>query len=62
MAKDEIQNKLNILKFQWSELQNEIENFDMSKFTLNKDLLNLISKQNEIKSEIYSLEDTINNG
>ena len=62
MGKDEIQNKLNILKFQWSELQNEIENFDMSKFTLNKDLLNLISKQNEIKSEIYSLEDTINNG
>lgn len=62
MVKDEIQNKLNILKFQWSELQNEIENFDMSKFTLNKDLLNLISKQNEIKSEIYSLEDTINNG
>ena len=62
MAKDEIQNKLNILKFQWSELQNEIENFDMSKFTLNKDLLNLISKQNEIKSEIYSLEDIINNG
>jgi chromosome segregation ATPase len=62
MTKDEIQNKLNILKFQWSELQNEIENFDMSKFTLNKDLLNLISKQNEIKSEIYDLEDTINNG
>lgn len=62
MAEDEIQNKLNILKFQWSELQNEIEHFDMSKFTLNKDLLNLISKQNEIKSEIYSLEDTINNG
>ena len=62
MTEDEIKNKLNILKFQWSELQNEIENFDMSKFTLNKDLLNLISKQNEIKSEIYSLEDTINNG
>ena len=62
MEKDEIQNKLNILKFQWSELQNEIENFDMSKFTLNKDLLNLIAKQNEIGNEIYNLEDTINNG
>ena len=62
MTEDEIKNKLNLLKFQWSELQNEIESFDMSKFTLNKDLLNLISKQDEIKSEIYSLEDTINNG
>lgn len=62
MTEDEIKNKLNLLKFQWSELQNEIESFDMSKFALNKDLLNLISKQNEIKSEIYSLEDTINNG
>ena len=62
MTEDELKNKLNILKFQWSELQNEIENFDMSKFALNKDLLNLIAKQNEIKSEIYNLEDTINNG
>jgi hypothetical protein len=62
MTEDEIKNKLNLLKFQWSELQNEIESFDMSKFALNKDLLNLIAKQNEIGNEIYDLEDTINNG
>lgn len=62
MTEDEIKNKLNLLKFQWSELQNEIESFDMSKFALNKDLLNLIAKQNEIGNEIYNLEDTINNG
>ena len=62
MNKDDLENKLDILKFQWSELQNEIESFDMSKFALNKELIALIEKQNAIKNEIYTLEDTIKNG
>ena len=62
MNKDDLENKLDILKFQWSELYNEIESFDMSKFALNKELIALIEKQNAIKNEIYTLEDTIKNG
>lgn len=62
MDKSQIKNKIDVLKFEWSQLQNEIESFDMSKFALNKELMSLIDKQNKIKDEIYQLEDNIKNG